>query len=99
LQSINKYLVVDGMLSGTGIRDAVNGGYINLANLDIPENLINRINLWLSRYADAHFMGFNDEKLTISLDLEGVQIRNLLRLELKECKIEYFSSAKMCNIT
>jgi len=56
-------------------------------------------NLWLLRYADAHFMGFNDEDLTNSLDLEGLQIRNLLRLELKECKIEYFSNAKMCNVT
>lgn len=38
-----KYLVVDGELSGTGIRDAVEGDYIELDDLGLRDDLAHRI--------------------------------------------------------
>ncbi len=55
-----KYLTVDGMFSGTGVRDSVEGGYLNLQKLELSGQLIARISAWLSDYEDAHFMQYED---------------------------------------
>ena len=90
-----KYLVVDGMFSGTGIRDSVEGGYIELADLNISETLQTRINSWLEEYEDAHFSQYKDEEEIGKLDAEGINILKMLREEIPDSKIEYYSNAKM----
>ena len=44
-----RYLIVDGMLSGTGVRDAVSGGYVGLAELGLSQNAVEMIANWLAR--------------------------------------------------
>jgi len=91
-----RYLIVDGMLSGTGIRDAVNGGYIKREDLPISKKFSDCIKRWLCFYASAHYHDFNDEELAARLDAEGLKIMRHLKNEVAHSKISYFSSAKMC---
>ena len=39
-------LIVDGMLSGTGIRDGDEGGYLEPSKIDLSENLCKKISAW-----------------------------------------------------
>jgi hypothetical protein len=94
-----RYLAVDGMLSGTGIRDSVEGGYVDPAELGVSEDLRRRIGLWLIRYADAHYAQFEDSQVVAELDTEGVAICRQLRDELPQSKITYFSNAEMRDLT
>ncbi len=55
-----KYLTVDGLLSGTGIRNSIEGGYIDPRALGISRDLVSRIEGWLRLYEEAHFDGFSD---------------------------------------
>lgn len=88
------YLTVDGMLSGTGVRDSVEGGYIALPKLGLPVALVERIEKWVNRYEEAHYAGFNDSKENELLDQEGIALSKLLQQSLPETKIEYFSHAR-----
>lgn len=90
-----KYLTVDGMLSGTGIRNTIEGDYLNLEQLRLSKQLINKISTWLDLYEDAHFMQYQDKQQITSLDKEGLLICSMLKKELPESKVEYFSNAKM----
>jgi hypothetical protein len=45
-----RYLTIDGMCSGTGIRDSVTGGYICPSELGLSEGLVARIDRWVKRY-------------------------------------------------
>lgn len=90
-----RYLLVDGMLSGTGIRDAVEGGYIDPEQLGISQKTIDDIAIWLARYEHAHYFQFEDSDEMDTLDKEGMNLCERLRTELVDSKIEYFSSAKM----
>lgn len=90
-----QYLIVDGMLSGTGVRDAVNGGFIKLSDLEITEELKLRISNWLAKYENAHYYQFENEEEVLSLDKEGIEIQRLLKTELSDTKVEYYSNAKM----
>ncbi len=93
-----KYLTVDGMLSGTGIRDSVAGGYLELNELGLQDELKCRIREWLLKYEDAHFRQFENEEENSTLDREGVAIAKAVGQQVAETKIEYFSSANMCKI-
>ncbi len=53
-----KYLTVDGMLSGTGIRDSVDGGYLSPKALGLSMHLTEKLARWLERYEHAHLMRF-----------------------------------------
>lgn len=90
-----KYLVVDACLSGTGIRDKYNGGYLDTKELGLSAKTTNRIEQWLSNYAEEHFNGFSDASNIHNLDKEGVQIALIVKNELSDVQIEYFSDAKM----
>ena len=90
-----RYLVVDANLSGTGIRDKYNGGYVSPLELNLSSNVINQIDLWLSRYENEHFDGFLNSDLINKLDTEGRDIAKKIKDELGDIKIEYFSAAKM----
>lgn len=87
------YLVVDACLGGTGVRDAIKGGYLSLETLKLDANVVHEIGEWLGAYADAHYEGFSDTQKINQLDKTGVDLTNRLKLLLAPCKIAYYSSA------
>lgn len=88
-------IVIDGMLSGTGIRDALNGGYLEAHEIGISDALRHRLDKWLQSYAAAHFHHYTDQKTNEALDIEGVEIARLIKAELPSAKVAYFSNAYM----
>ena len=92
------YLVLDGMVSGTGVRDAFEGGYLSLSSLGISANLQERISTWLSEYQALHFTSFSNADEVARLDEEGVAMGRQILAELPGSKVEYFSAAKMIKI-
>ena len=89
-----RYLIVDGMLSGTGVRDAISGGYVELADLELPPNVVEVIASWLARYETAHHQQFNDSREVEALDEIGLELCDHLARELPGNKIGYFSAAR-----
>ena len=63
-----RYLTVDGYFDGTGIRDAVNGGYLEHDEIGMSRKLSKRINLWLERYWEEFMKGFPDQDKVVELD-------------------------------
>ncbi|RWW92066.1 hypothetical protein [Flavobacterium cerinum] len=94
-----KYLIVDGYLGGTGIRDKYKAGYLNPKDLKLSDDIVNQIIIWLSKYKDAHHNGFNDLNIGNELDREGNEIAVKIKKELVHIKIEYFSAMRMTNET
>lgn len=90
-----RYLTVDGMLSGTGIRDSVGGGYVDLQRLGLSEDLKEEFREWLRRYEKAHYFQFVNKHENERLDREGVAICRRLQAELPDAKIDYYSNAEM----
>ncbi len=90
-----RYLVVDGNLSGTGVRDAVEGGYLTPSAIGISDGLGDEISAWQKRYELAHFRSYTDSAEVDKLDAEGLALRQKLSVELAQAKVQYFSSAKM----
>ena len=88
-------LLLDGMLSGTGIRDRVAGGYVEPVDLGLSLPLVSAISRWLSAYEDLHYKGFSDAGEIDRLDREGLEIAARLQLELPDRRIGYFSNARM----
>ena len=86
-----RYLTVDGMLSGTGIRDSVAGGYIEPLKLGLPKSFVERVEQWLRRYENAHYTGFEDKTDCTVLDREGISISVELQEKLPQSKVEYYS--------
>ena len=91
-------LIVDGMLSGTGIRDAKAGGYVDPNELGLSPNLANRIAEWLLEYENAHYYQFVDKAENQQLDQEGIAIAKHIREELPDAQVEYFSNVEMRKI-
>lgn len=89
------YLTVDGMLSGTGIRDSVEGGYISPKELGLSSILKDKISKWLSQYEDAHYNQYEDKAQIVELDAEGLDICKMLKEEIPDSKINYYSDAEM----
>jgi hypothetical protein len=89
-----KYLTVDGMFSGTGIRDSIEGGYIKPDELGLSAELKQRISSWLNRYEDEHYAQYEDRSIVSKLDAEGIEICQLLKLEIPDSKVEYYSAAE-----
>ncbi|WP_259016788.1 hypothetical protein [Emticicia fluvialis] len=92
-----KYLVIDAALGGTGIRDKYQGGYIDPDDLDLSIIIKQRLKEWLLKYENEHYNGFADGTLIEDLDQEGREIALIIKNELKQVKIEYFSDARMTN--
>ncbi len=95
---MKKYLVVDGMMSGTGVRDMLEGGYLKLDELALSLSLREEIKSWLLRYEDAHLLRFDDLEEVKKLDKEGVNVVLKMREEIPSAKIEYYSNASMKKI-
>jgi hypothetical protein len=91
--SMNKYLIVDGMLHGTGIRDAIEGDYIPLELLHISDTLKKRIEIWLLQYETEHYAGYVHEDIMKCLDKEGISIAAVIQNVFPDYKIEYYSDA------
>jgi hypothetical protein len=89
-----KYLMIDGMFSGTGIRDAVEGGYHDPMTLGLSPLLIGDLQAWLIRYEEAHYLGFVGADTASCLDAEGLALAHRLASELPGTKVGYFSDAQ-----
>jgi len=93
-----KHLILDGYLSGTGIRDGQNGGYLELSELGISSTLEKAITSWVLKYENEFYDGYSDYKKVEDLDIEGIDIVQKLKEELPNNKIEYYSDARMMKI-
>jgi hypothetical protein len=91
------YLVIDAELSGTGIRDKYEGEYLEPEELGLSSNAIQHLSAWLSKYENEHYNGFTDSGIIDELDNEGRKIALIIKNELPEVKVEYFSHARMTN--
>ena len=87
-------LLIDGMLSGTGIRDAINGGYIDPATLDLPNSLVGEIAEWQERYEACHFANFPINTVT-QLDEEGMRLAARVGAALPAMGVGYYSNGLM----
>lgn len=94
----DKFLTVDGMLSGTGIRMSNGGGYIDLAELGLSDGLVRDMAQWLEEYENAHYDQYENEETNERLDRQGIALAKRLRGELSDADVSYFSSAKMQRI-
>jgi hypothetical protein len=87
-------LLIDGMLSGSGIRDVVNGGYVDPASLGLSSLLLRDLASWHAQYEDAHFAGFPDDRVS-ELDKKGLVLASRVGEELIRAKVGYFSNGLM----
>ena len=88
-------LIIDGMLSGTGVRDGEAGGYLDVKSLGLSADLTKRIESWLSAYENAHYGQFADKAENNRLDQEGLAIARSVGEQLSDSHVEYFSNAQM----
>lgn len=87
-------ILIDGMLSGTGLRDAVNGGYLRSEAVGLSSPLASHVADWQRRYENAHFAGF-PEDIVANLDEEGLLILSKVQVELPNKRVGYFSNGRM----
>ena len=90
-----RYLIIDAALNGTGIRDKYEGGYIDPKDLGLSPLIIQHLNTWLLKYENEHYSGFLNNHIINELDTEGEKIAQVIKNELLEVKLEYFSDARM----
>lgn len=88
-----KYLI-DGMLSGTGLRDAKDGGYVEPVTLGLTAPLADEPASWQKRYEEAHFAGF-PEHIVSELDAEGLVLASRVQAELHGESVGYYSNGRM----
>lgn len=87
-------LLIDGMLSGTGIRDGVKGGYLQPGAIGLSTSLAKDVVDWQGRYEDAHFAGFPGSVID-KLDQEGLALLAQVKAEVPDKTVGYFSNGKM----
>ena len=87
-------LLIDGMMSGTGIRDAINGGYVEPADLGLSRELANDIEHWVGEYGAAHIRG-HPVQLVAELDCAGLAILSRVQDELPMRKLGYYSDGRL----
>jgi len=92
-----RYLVIDAVLNGTGIRKKYEGDYITPKELNLSLEITQRLNEWLQKYWEEHYQGFACDSVINKLDCEGKEIARKIKNEVSDVKIEYFSEAKMIN--
>jgi hypothetical protein len=79
LGGLMRYLTVDGMLSGTGVRDSAAGGYVDPREIGLSASLVERIEKWVLEYEAAHYERFIDKAVNERLDQDGVAITRQIR--------------------
>jgi hypothetical protein len=87
-------LLIDGMLSGTGVRDAVAGGYVAPDTIGLSAQLVADLAAWQRKYEGAHFAGFPANAVAV-LDEEGLALASRARCELSDKSVGYFSNGRM----
>lgn len=90
-------LLLDGMLSGTGIRDAEKGGYLTPEAIGLSPSLTADVADWQRRYEDAHFAGF-PASVIASLDEDGLALLLQVQAELPSKDVGYFSHGRMTRL-
>jgi hypothetical protein len=88
-------LAIDGMLSGTGVRDLERGGYADPLELGIPGDLSKMLCRWVELYAEQHYLQFSDQTAVESLDAEGLRLAELVRAALPSAEVRYYSHARL----
>lgn len=92
---MHRYLKVDGYFVGTGIRDdSLAGGWIDLNELALSSALKEKIEKWILRYGDEHYSGYLDKQNIERLDFEGKEVARMVKQELVDVKVIYYSAAK-----
>ncbi len=97
LRLVTTDFLIDGMLSGTGVRDAVEGGYLQPTAIGLSTSLVADVADWQRRYEDAHFTGFPEDAVA-SLDVEGLALRSRVQAELSDKSVGYFSNGRMIRL-
>jgi hypothetical protein len=92
---VMRYLIIDALLNSTGIRNKYEGGYLSPEKIGISSDTIDQLNVWLSKYEKEHYNGFANDLIINDLDREGKEIALMIKNELSEVKLEYFSAATM----
>lgn len=90
-----KYLVIDAMFSGTGIRDLYTGEYLQPNSLSLSSVTVERLKHWLLQYIQEHDNGYASNDAIDELDREGKAIASTIKRELLDAKVLYCSDAKM----
>ena len=86
--------LIDGMLSGTGVRDAISGGYVEPEAIGLSASLAAELVAWQRRYEEAHFADF-PEDVVAELDEEGLVLTSRADAELRGKSVGYFSHGSM----
>lgn len=95
LPAMNRYLIVDGLVNETGIRDEYEGEYLDPNVLGLSKEIQGRLEEWLKEYGKMHVSGYTDDNIIELLDSEGVSIAMAIANELPESKISYYSDARL----
>lgn len=90
-----RYLVIDALLNGTGIRDEYDGGYLDPSTFNLSLEVTNALKKWLLAYENEHFNGYSNSDLIAELDAEGKKIASQIKSELGDVKISYYSDARL----
>ena len=93
-----RYLVVDGELQCTGIRDEYEGDYLEPESLGLSQSLTEQIKTWVGDYDSQHFKGFKDSDAIDLLDNQGIDIARAIKEEMTDVKVRYYSHAKATSL-
>lgn len=94
---MNVALLIDAMMSGTGIRDAINGGYLELGELGLSDRLAREIRDWQANYKAVHFEGHPPERVA-ALDEAGLALMAEVQAELPDKKVGYYSDGLLTRL-
>ena len=90
----NADYLLDGMLSGTGVRDVANGGYVASRDLGLSAALQARIAAWQRTYEEVHFNGFAETDVA-EVDRAGQELAASVRAERPDLRVGYYSNGMM----
>jgi hypothetical protein len=90
-----RYIVIDALANETGIRDEYTGRYLAPDAIGVSSKLQTEIAEWLLRYERSHIEGYCDDGAIDELDEWGERIANAVKIELSDCKVSYYSDARL----
>lgn len=93
-----KYLTIDEMMSGTGVRDSVEGGYLSLDTLSLSDDLIHDPREWLDEYRKQHISGYSDVFIINDFDSIEISLAVELKKQVIDAEVDYYSDEKQKRI-
>lgn len=89
-----KYIILDGYLEGTGIKDISTSEYVNFESLNLTPLLLEKIKEWHKKYFNAKIANQNHLEGNVfnRLDIEGIELSKLVLNENPDFKIDYYYS-------